>query len=381
MLPVSPDHPVLVAFGTRPEVIKLAPVVRALRDLAVPTYLLATGQHREMLEQMLDAFELAPDRDLRLMRHDQSLATLSADILRAVDPVLAEVRPSRVVVQGDTTTVAMVALAAFYRKTPVAHVEAGLRTHHRYDPFPEEMNRTLLGPLADVCFAPTPRARENLLAEGVPEERIHVVGNTVIDALRFMHARVRDRPPAAFGLDLPPGSRLVLVTGHRRESFGAGMAAVFRGLRRVAETLGPSLTVLYPVHRNPHVQEAARHELGDVANVRLVEPLGYAPFVRALAAATLVVTDSGGVQEEAAALGVPVLVTRNTSERREAIDAGVAELVGTDADRLADAALRLLTDPAHHARRAVPTDAFGDGCSGSRIAAILAGRPADAPGP
>ena len=370
--PPSSQHPVMVVLGTRPEVIKLVPVILALRAQEVPTYVLSTGQHREMLEQMLQVFELEPDRDLRLMRPDQSLAGLSAHLLQAMDSLLEQVKPSWVVVQGDTTTVAMVALAAFYRKVPVAHVEAGLRTGLKYDPFPEEMNRTLLGPLADLHFAPTEPARQNLLREGVPEDRVHLVGNTVIDALRLMGERVAHRPAQEFGLELSTDRRLVLVTGHRRENFGAGLRNTFGGLRRLAEEFSEEIQVLYPVHLNPNVRRAAEEVLSGVDNVHLTEPLDYAAFVKAMTSAELIITDSGGVQEEAASLGIPVLVTRDTSERREAIDAGVAELVGTDGNRLVDAARSLLTDPQHHAARAVPSDVFGDGCSGRRIAAILA---------
>jgi UDP-N-acetylglucosamine 2-epimerase len=371
----SAAHPVLVAVGTRPEAIKLSPVVEALARRGVPTFLLSTGQHHEMLAQTLAALGLEPDRDLALMRPDQSLAALSASLLTAADALLAEVEPSWVVVQGDTTTVAMVALAAFYRGLRVAHVEAGLRTGDRRDPFPEEMNRTLLGHLADLHLAPTPKAREHLLAQGVDPAAVRVVGNTVIDALFAMRERVRDRPLADFGLgfDLPAGRRLVLVTLHRRESFGAGLRAVCRGLRRLAEEMAGEVEIVYPVHLNPNVREAAGEVLAGVPGVRLVEPLDYAAFVKLLTSATLVVTDSGGVQEEAAALGIPLLVTRRTSERPEALDAGVAELVGTDPDRLATTARRLLTDPALYAERAVPTDAFGDGRAGERIAELLLG--------
>ena len=371
----SAAHPVLVAVGTRPEAIKLAPVIAALARRGAPTFLLSTGQHHEMLAQALAALGLEPDRDLAVMRPDQSLAALSASLLTAADALLAEVEPSWVVVQGDTTTVAMVALAAFYRGLRVAHVEAGLRTGDRRDPFPEEMNRTLLGHLADLHLAPTPKAREHLLAQGVDPAAVHVVGNTVIDALFAMRERVRDRSLADFGLgfDLPPGRRLVLVTLHRRESFGAGLRAVCRGLRRLAEEMAGEVEIVYPVHLNPNVREAAGEVLAGVPGVRLVEPLDYAAFVTLLTSATLVVTDSGGVQEEAAALGIPLLVTRRTSERPEALDAGVAELVGTDPDRLATTARRLLTDPALYAERAVPTDAFGDGRAGERIAELLLG--------
>ena len=366
------EAPVLVALGTRPEVIKLAPVILALRQRGLSTFVLSTGQHREILQQALAAFDLIPDRDLGVMRPDQNLAHLSAALLQGMDAVLQEVQPRWVVVQGDTSTVAMVALTAFYHRVPVAHVEAGLRTGVKYDPFPEEMNRTLLGPLADLHFAPTEPACRNLLREGVPEERIHRVGNTVIDALRQMQDRVADRPAEDFGLELPEDRPLVLVTGHRRENFGRGLQQVFDGLRRLAKAF-PEVFILFPVHLNPNVQRAAREHLDSVPNIHLSEPLGYAAFVKAMTSARLIITDSGGVQEEAAALGVPVLVTRNTSERREAIDAGVAELVGTDGGRLLDAARRLLTDPDLHAARAQPTDVFGDGCSGERIAAILAG--------
>lgn len=367
----DPRHPVMVVLGTRPEVIKLVPVIFALRRAQVPTFVLSTGQHREMLDQMLGVFELETDRDLRLMRADQTLAGLSAELLVATDALLQEIEPSWVVVQGDTTTVAMVSLAAFYRKTAVAHVEAGLRTHQKFDPFPEEINRTLLAPLADLHFAPTAEARRNLLAEGVPAERVHVVGNTVIDALRLTEPRVRQRSAAELGVELRDDRRLVLVTGHRRENFGDGLRGMFEGLRRIAAAF-PDTEVVYPVHLNPNVRRAAEAMLGGLDNVRLIEPLDYLAFVKAMTRAEIIVTDSGGVQEEAAALGVPVLVTRATSERREAIDAGVAELVGTDPDTVFEAARRLLADPAERARRAVPSDVFGDGCSGERIAGILA---------
>ena len=275
-------------------------------------------------------------------------------------------------VQDDTTTVAMAALTAFYHRIPVAHVEAGLRTGNHYDPFPEEVNRTLLGDLARLHFAPTDRARRNLLAQGVAAQLIHVVGNTVIDALQRVRRQVAGRPLAAFGLPEPDGRRLVVVTGHRRENFGAGFEGVFAGLRRIAEEGGDGVLLVYPVHLNPNVHGPALARLGGLPNLRLIEPLDYASFVRLLTAADLIITDSGGVVEEAAALGVPVLVTRRTSERLEAVEAGVAELVGTDPERIAAAARRLLTDPAHHAARAVATEVFGDGRAAERIADRLA---------
>ncbi len=364
----------MVVLGTRPEVIKLVPVILALRQQEVPTYVVSTGQHREMLEQMLQVFALTPDQDLQLMKADQSLAELSANLLAAMDRLLLDIEPCCVVVQGDTTTVAMVALAAFYRKITVAHVEAGLRTHQKYDPFPEEINRTLLGRLADLHFAPTEVARQHLLAEGVAPDSVWQVGNTVIDALLLMRRRVESLSAAQVGLDLDPSRRLLLVTGHRRENFGQGLHHTLLGLRRVAEAHVESLQVLYPVHLNPNVRRAVDEVLAGIDNVHLTPPLDYAAFVKAMSLATLIVTDSGGVQEEAAALGIPVLVTRWTSERQEAISAGVAQLVGTDSDAIFEAAHRLLTDEAVRSRRAVASQVFGDGCSGERIAAILAQR-------
>lgn len=368
----SSQHPVMVVLGTRPEVIKLVPVILALRRQEIPTYVVSTGQHREMLEQMLRVFDLTPDQDLQLMKADQSLAELSANLLAAMDRLLLSIEPCCVVVQGDTTTVAMVALAAFYRKITVAHVEAGLRTHEKYDPFPEEINRTLLGRLADLHFAPTEVAQQHLVAEGVDAERIFQVGNTVIDALLLMRQRVADMSPSDLGLNIDPTRRLLLVTGHRRENFGQGLRNTLLGLRRVAEAHADTLQVLYPVHLNPNVRRAVDEVLAGIGNVHLTPPLDYAAFVKAMSLATLIVTDSGGVQEEAAALGVPILVTRWTSERQEAIEAGVAQLVGTDSDAIFAAADGLLGDEAERRRRAVPSQVFGDGCSGERIAAILA---------
>lgn len=359
--------PVLVAFGTRPEVIKLAPVVHALAARQVPHFVLSTGQHRQMLDQMLDVFGLEPDQDLALMQPDQSLAGLSAAMIAAADPLLARVAPSAVVVQGDTTTVAMIALAAFYRQIPVAHVEAGLRTGVRYDPFPEEMNRSLLGRLAEWHFAPTRRAGDNLRREGVPADRVFVVGNTVVDALEEVRRRVAPRTWEDLGLPDPDGRALVLVTAHRRENLGGGLERLAEGLRRIALEHEGHVEIVYPVHLNPNVRAAVLPRLEGLAGVTLLEPLGYPAFVKALSAARLVITDSGGVQEEATALGVPLLVTRETSERPEAIEAGVAELVGTDPERIATAARRLLTDDEHHGSRARAAAVFGDGHAGERI--------------
>ena len=377
---IGEDRPVLIFVGTRPEAIKLAPVVHELVKRGVPYRLISTGQHRELLDPILEAFELEPHLDLRLMRSDQSLAGLSAALLAAVDPVLEELAPSWVVVQGDTSTVAMVALAAFYRHISVAHVEAGLRTFVKDDPFPEEMNRTLVGSLADLHLAPTAEACRNLERQGVPSERVHQVGNTVIDALRSMVDAVRKRPLSDFGLPEVGDKKLVLVTGHRRENLGDGFDGIFRGLARVAaeaeSSAGVEVEVVYPVHLNPRVREQAEALLGGadgeaLPNVHLIEPLGYPAFVRLMTAAHLIVTDSGGVQEEATALGIPTLVTRRTSERQEAVEVGVAELVGVDAEQVTEAALRLLRDEEAHRARAVPSDVFGDGRSAQRIVDAL----------
>lgn len=383
--PLSAAHPIVVVVGTRPEVIKLAPVVLALRHRGLPTVVVSTGQHREMLRQSLAAFDLAADRDLDVMLPDQSLATLSARLLEGIDRQLAELEPSWLVVQGDTTTVAIASLAAFYRRIGVAHVEAGLRTHHRYDPFPEEMNRTLVGHLAELHLAPTATARANLLAQGVAAAAIHVVGNTVVDAVQQVAAGVRDRSFASLGLppELADGRRLLLVTGHRREKLGPAFRDFCRGLLAIAEEFAGGLRLVYPVHLNPQVRSVVHEMMSGAPDVLLLEPLSYPSFVKLMTAATLIVTDSGGVQEEATTLGVPLLVCRDTSERPEALAAGVAELVGTDPERIASAARRLLTDEAFRLSRAVASDVFGDGRAAARIAALLAGdgaAPEGAPG-
>ncbi len=360
-------------FGTRPEAIKLAPVALALReDADLEAHVCVTAQHRRMLDQVLEAFSLAPDADLDLMRPDQSLAGLTARAVTAVDAYLADARPDLVLVQGDTTTVFCAALAAFYRGVPVGHVEAGLRTGDLAAPFPEEANRVLASRLADLHFAPTDTARDNLLREAVPADRIHVTGNTVIDALHLALARVRREPPAVPGLgdDLLAGERpLVLVTGHRRENFGPGFEAVCRALSRLAADF-PDHAFVYPVHLNPHVQDPVRRILDGQANIHLIEPLPYLPFVRLMDRCRLIVTDSGGVQEEAPGLGKPVLVTRDKTERPEAVAAGTVALVGTDEERIVSEAARLLADEDAYAAMAGAVCPYGDGRSAPRIAEI-----------
>jgi len=367
---------VAVLIGTRPEAIKLMPVVRALEEAGARPALYVTGQHRELLAPILAELALVPVEDLGVMQPDQALGDLSARLLSAVQDLLRRRRPGTLVVQGDTTSVAMGALAAFYEDVRVAHVEAGLRTGNRRNPFPEEMNRRIVGCVADLHFAPTPRARDNLLAENVPAERIHVVGNTVVDAL--FHARDHLVPrlppdPATDPLLRSPRS-LVLVTAHRRESFGPDLLAIADGLKRLAQALAGRIEIVYPIHLNPNVDAVMRGALAGVAGIHLTPPLSYLRFLQLLLRARLVITDSGGVQEESSALGVPFLCARRTSERLEAVEAGVGEMVGPEAEPLFAAAARLLQDDAAHALRAIPTTAFGDGKAAPRIARVLLGK-------
>jgi len=365
---------VLVLVGTRPEAIKLAPVVRALRELACENdrvTLCSTGQHREMLAQTLDTFGLVPDIDLGLMTPGQNPAEVVARLMMALGPVLADERPDWVIVQGDTATVAGGSLAAFMHGARVGHVEAGLRTRDRRKPFPEEINRRVAGVVADLHFAATRGAMDNLLAEGVAPEEILLTGNTVIDALRWASELVSDRPLPA-GLDLEPGQKLVLVTAHRRESFGEPLRDICGALADIARA-HPDVRVVYPVHLNPAVLGPVREILGNEPGISLIEPLGYSEFVSLLSRAHLVLTDSGGVQEEAPSLGIPVLVLREKTERPEAVDAGAVRLVGTDRDRIVAEASRLLGDDAAHGSMAVPLDVYGDGFAAQRIAARVLG--------
>ena len=368
-----PGPALAVLLGTRPEAIKLSPVVRALTASGARPAVFVTGQHDEMLQPILRDLDLAPDESLQVMAPAQGLASLSARVLEAVDDLLRRHRPRTVIVQGDTTSAVMGALAAFYRDVRVVHVEAGLRTNVPRNPFPEELNRRLLARLADLHFAPTERARRNLLGEGVPDGSVHVVGNTVVDALFDARDRLLPRVPPddVTGPLIARGRRLVLLTAHRRESFGDDLRAIGEGIRLIARTWAGDVEVAYPLHLNPSVAGPMRELLEGEPGVHLLPPLAYLPFLRLLLASTLVVTDSGGVQEEAAALGKPLLVVRKASERPEAVEAGVGELVGTSAESIAEAATRLLRDPVLYARRAVPTTAFGDGRAAERIAAVL----------
>ena len=364
----------LVVFGTRPEAIKLAPVVRALQaDPRCEPVVCVTGQHRQMLDQVLEIFGIEPDFDLDLMKPDQTLPGLTAALITGVTDVIAQSEPDVVIVQGDTSTAFVGGLAAFYRQIPVAHVEAGLRTGHRYSPFPEEINRRCLGCFAEWSFAPTERARQALLAERYPDERIHVVGNTVIDALLSVRGRVQERglagdPELAARL---AGRRFALITGHRRENFGPGFRNICTALAELAGA-HPDIDWVYPVHLNPNVKDVVHDMLGGLPNIVLTEPKDYLDFVWLMDAATLILTDSGGVQEEAPSLGKPVLVLRENTERPEAVDAGVAELVGTDVETIVGRATALLTDEREYRRMSEPQNPYGDGNSAGRIVEALA---------
>jgi UDP-N-acetylglucosamine 2-epimerase len=366
---------VLTIMGTRPEIIKLAPVVRELgrrRDRFV-SRVCATGQHREMLEKAVETFELRPDIDLGLMAHDQALGELTAGAIRCLDGVLSDESPDIVLVQGDTTTAFCGSLAAFYHRVSVGHVEAGLRTWRKYAPFPEEINRSLIGRIADFHFAPTPRARDSLLKEGVDESRIFLTGNTVIDALLWVRDRVSDGVPSGVSESVVrsiAGKTIVLVTGHRRESFGRGFENICSSIRRVAGDFA-DVHFVYPVHLNPNVRGPVYELLGQHPRIHLIEPLDYEAFVWLMDRASIVLTDSGGVQEEAPSLGKPVLVMRETTERPEGVAAGNALLVGTDVERIVGELGRLLRDEAARAEMARQRNPYGDGEAARRIVDVL----------
>ena len=358
---------VMSIFGTRPEAIKMAPVVRQLMGHTdeIETRTLVTAQHSEMLDQVLHLFRIVPDYDLNIMAAGQTLFDITSRAMHGINEVFQKERPDLVLVHGDTTTTFAGALAAYYHQIPVGHVEAGLRTHDIYSPFPEEMNRRLTGGIATLHFAPTPTAHENLRAEGVPEKRIFVTGNTVIDAL---HHTVRPNyvlPAELGGVDFA-NHRVLLVTTHRRENLGEPMRHVYRGIRSIIEELD-GVEVIFPVHRNPKVREIVREELGGLERVHLIDPLDYEPFANLMARVDIVLTDSGGIQEEAPALGKPVLVLRDTTERPEAVTAGTVRLIGTDERRVYEETMRLLTEPTAYTHMAEAVNPYGDGEASRRI--------------
>jgi UDP-N-acetylglucosamine 2-epimerase (non-hydrolysing) len=371
----------LLVFGTRPEAIKMAPVFRELaaRPEDFETRVCVTAQHRGMLDQVLSIFGIRPDYDLDLMRPGQDLGALTCRVIEGVTDVMREVHPDVVLVHGDTTTSMASALAAFYLRIPIAHVEAGLRTRNIHSPWPEEANRQLTARLAAIHFAPTEGARVELLKDGIAPSAIGVTGNTVIDALNWMVARIEGDPGKRTKLERGvmevTGLRdlsapFVLVTGHRRENFGEAMTGIFGGLRKLAEA-HPSVGIVYPVHPNPNVQHAVQLTLSGVQNVRLCDPVDYESFVLLMNRCAFIITDSGGIQEEAPSLGKPVLLTRDTTERPEAIEAGCVKMVGTDGNTLFEEANLLLTDPGVYSSMARAANPYGDGLASRRIADSL----------
>ncbi len=372
---------ILAIFGTRPEAVKMAPVVQALQNKpGIETVVCVTAQHREMLDQVLSLFHIHPQIDLNLMRPNQSLAELTANIFHNLDPVLEQVAPDWVLVQGDTTTVMAAALNSFYRRIHIGHVEAGLRTHDKWQPFPEEINRKIAGVVADLHFAPTTFSKENLLSEGVPENIIKVTGNTVIDALR----QIANEPmPAEIhallekkGI-LSKQKRLIVMTAHRRENFGKPIQDICQAVKRIAMEHPDTLEIIYPVHLNPNIQQPVHAILDSVSNVNLLEPIEYLPLIHLMKNATLVLTDSGGIQEEATGLGVPTLVLREVTERPEGVEAGVLKLVGTDQEKIVSETNLLLSNQKYYNSMAHAANPFGDGHAAERIVNEILNYPLD----
>jgi UDP-N-acetylglucosamine 2-epimerase (non-hydrolysing) len=368
---------VLIVFGTRPEAIKMAPVVKALAACpGIEAKVCVTAQHRQMLDQVLDLFAIKPDFDLDLMKPGQDLTDITSNVLLGMRSVFKAWRPDWVLIHGDTTTTLATSLAAYYEKIPVGHVEAGLRTGNIYSPWPEEMNRRIAGGISSIHFAPTETAKENLLREGIAENAIHVTGNTVIDALLEVVQRLRDdsglRSETAQSFDfLDKSKRLILVTGHRRENFGIGFENICAALKEISQR--KDVEIVYPLHLNPNVQEPVKRILGENKQVHLIEPLDYLPFVYLMDRADILLTDSGGIQEEAPSLGKPVLVMRNTTERPEAVSAGTVKLVGTNKGRIVAETKKLLEDEVEYARMSCAHNPYGDGNAAERIAALIAG--------
>ncbi len=379
---------ILSIFGTRPEAIKMAPVIKELEKHPnrFQSVVCVTAQHRQMLDQVLDLFEIVPDYDLDLMRPGQDLFDITTNILLRIKPVLEEVSPDIVLVHGDTTTTMATSLAAFYTKIPVGHVEAGLRTRNKYAPFPEEINRRVAGVVADLHFAPTETARQNLLCEGIPDESIHVTGNTVIDALMMTVKKIKnenlneriekdliDRFPSLikiFSRHMPCAARLVLVTGHRRENFGEGFENICRALKQIADRYD-DVEIVYPVHLNPNVHGPVNRILANHPRIHLIDPIDYLPFVYMMDKSYLIITDSGGVQEEAPSLGKPVLVMRDMTERPEALDAGTVQLVGANTTQIVTESVRLLDNSNAYELMAHAHNPFGDGKAGVKIIEVL----------
>jgi len=381
---------IVIVAGTRPEVIKMAPVVFELRKSKVlDPFFLTTAQHRQMLDQTLGAFGIRSDQDLDLMQEGQGLANLTAKMIPAVASILKGLNPDAVLVQGDTTTVFSTAIAAFYERIPIGHIEAGLRTYDMTAPFPEEMNRRLVDPISKWCFAPTASSAENLLRENIPSEKIHITGNTVVDAMIWMIDQIKTKgvkevemikkckiPEKFFQNFLVKSeleeqrSRFILITGHRRESFGGGFERICDAIRILAEKY-PEIGFLYPVHLNPNVQEPVRRILKNLENVALIDPVSYSEFVWLMNSCYFVISDSGGIQEEAPGLGKPVLILRDTTERPEGVEAGTCILVGTDPDKIVNEASLLIEDTEEYVRRSCLKNPYGDGSAARKIRKIL----------
>jgi UDP-N-acetylglucosamine 2-epimerase (non-hydrolysing) len=368
---VKEQQKVMVVFGTRPEAIKMAPVVRAFKNSKIECLVAVTAQHREMLDQVLKLFKIVPDYDLDLMQSGQTLADITTRALNGLGEVFQTAKPDLVLVHGDTTTTFVAALAAFYAQIPVGHVEAGLRTGNKYSPFPEEMNRKLAGALTDLHFAPTETAKSNLLREGIAQEKIHVTGNTVIDALletvrpeyTFSHSEINEI------LAENQGKQMILVTTHRRENLGEPMRQIYRSLATVLDRF-PDAYVVFPVHKNPSVRQVVNEVLGHNPRVHLIEPMDYEPFVNLMSKASIILTDSGGIQEEAPSLGIPVLVVRDTTERPEAVKSGTVSLVGTSYDKVVQELSHLLSDYQAYQKMAHAINPYGDGYASERIVRI-----------
>jgi UDP-N-acetylglucosamine 2-epimerase (non-hydrolysing) len=367
---------ILSVFGTRPEAIKMAPIVRQLYATgAIESRVCVTAQHRQMLDQVLELFEIRPDYDLDLMRDNQSLPELSAAIFSNLDPVFTDFKPDWILVQGDTTTVAIAALLAYYRRIKVGHVEAGLRTNDKWQPFPEEINRRVASVTADLHFAPTELSRRNLLLENTPDANIVVTGNSVIDALEYV-SKQEEPPDITALLERLGGSaldtgqkRLILVTAHRRENFGKPIEDICLALKEIASR--EDVEIVYPVHLNPNIQEPVNRSLRDREHITLLQPMDYLPLVHLMKHAALILTDSGGIQEEAPAFGIPVLVMRETTERPEGVEAGTLKLVGTDTRHIVQEATRLLDDESEYAKMARASNPYGDGHTAERIVEAL----------
>ncbi|MDW7755159.1 MAG: UDP-N-acetylglucosamine 2-epimerase (non-hydrolyzing) [Brevefilum sp.] len=373
---MKPKMSVMVVFGTRPEAVKLAPVIQELQKYPeqIELWTCVTAQHREMLDQVLDAFEIKPDIDLDLMRHDQNLSDLTARIFSELDPVIKKIKPDWLLIQGDTTTVMTAAILGFYNQVKIGHVEAGLRTHDKWQPFPEEVNRRIAGVVADLHFAPTENNRENLRREGISDDIIKVTGNPAIDALRIISEQTA--PPEAVSILDRAGvtlgkRRLVLVTAHRRENFGQPIKDICKALKQLAQNFRDDITLIYPVHLNPNIQKPVYEILSGIENIILLEPLDYLPLVHLMKKAALILTDSGGIQEEAPSFGVPTLVLRERTERQEGVHAGTLKLVGTNTEKIYSEAKLLLNDPNAHAKMAGAVNPYGDGYAAQRIVKAL----------